>query len=51
LALQYFKQVLQDSLHFPAAQYFLSLLSWLLVSSSVVKPSSLHYLTLHWTQI
>lgn len=50
LALECFKPIPQNSLHFPEAQYFLSLLSWLLLSSSTAKPS-LHYLTLHWTQI
>lgn len=51
LAQQYFKQVPEDSLHFLEAQYSLSLFYWLLFSSSVTKPSSLRYLTLHWTQI
>lgn len=48
LALEDFKPIPQNSLHFPEAQYFHSLLSWLLLSSSTAK-TSLHYLTLHWT--
>lgn len=48
LALEDFKPIPQNSLHFPEAQYFHSLLSWLLLSSNTAK-TSLHYLTLRWT--
>lgn len=47
LALEDVKPIPQNSLHFPEAQYFHSLLSWLLLSSSTAK-TSLH-LTLCWT--